>query len=510
MLRTLQSPGFMDSNAHGELARTGIPGLDDVLGGGLPRDRVILVEGEPGAGKTTLALRFLLEGVAHGETCLHISLGESQPELAHVAASHGWSLDGVHILELVTSEEELHKSTTYTVFDAAEVELGETIARVLAEVERVKPQRVVIDSLSEFRLLAQSSLRYRHQTLALKQFFGGRDCTVLLLDDRTSGQEDLNLHSITHGVIALEQLAPEFGGSRRRLRIVKMRGHRYSGGWHDFILERGGMTVFPRLVSQERASRAGGEPLKSGVEGLDELLGGGIDRGTATMLVGPTGTGKSTIAALYATTAASNGERVAMFLFDERPATLLARLDGMNSPLRELVEQGQIILKQIDPAALTASQFAAEVERAVEPLEGEPASVVVIDSLNGYLLAMPEERFLNIHLHELFTYLAQLGVATFITVVQHGMIGSTVDSTLAGSYLSDTVIAFSYFEFDGEIRQAISVVKQRTGQHERTLREMKLTPEGVKVGKPLTEFRGLITGVPTQTTGQVSPAGNTV
>jgi circadian clock protein KaiC len=435
-----------------------------------------------------------------------VTLGESRAELEQVAASHGWSLNGIEILELVASEAELRPDAAYTVFDAAEVELEETIAKVLAAVEETEPRRVVVDSLSEFRLLAQSSIRYRHQTLALKQFFGGRECTVLLLDDRTSGEADLNLHSITHGVITLEQLAPEFGGARRRLRVVKMRGQQYAAGWHDFLLERGGMTLFPRLVANQRGWRTGGEPLRSGIAGLDAMLGGGLDRGTATMLIGPTGTGKSTLAAQYSSAAAAAGERVAMFLFDERPRTLLARLDGMNVPLRAQVEAGLVSIQQVDPAELSPSQFAAAVQRVVEPPDGQPASVVVIDSLNGYLLAMPEERFLNIQLHELLTYLAQFGVATFMTVVQRGLNGVLAESVLEGSYLADTVVAFRYFEVDGGIRQAISVVKRRTGSHERTLREMTFTSRGIQVGEPLTGYHGLLTGVPTRK--RAEPARN--
>ena len=352
------------------LAGSGIAGLDEILEGGFPRDRVLLIEGDPGAGKTTLALQFLLEGVAQGEPCLHVTLGESRDELAEVAASHGWSLDGIELLELVATERELSPESTYTVFEAGEVELGDTINKVLAEVERCKPKRVVIDSLSEFRLLAQNSIRYRHQTLALKQFFGGRECTVLLLDDRTSGHGDLDLHSITHGVLTLEQLAPEFGGARRRLRIVKLRGRHYRGGWHDFVLEQGGMRVFPRLVAQGRATRPIGDPLLSGIEGLDTMLGGGISRGTATMLIGPSGTGKSTVVAQYVSSAAARGERVAMFLFDERPATLLLRLDGMGIPLREQVESGLVKLQQVDPGELSPSQFAWAVQEVVEVGEG--------------------------------------------------------------------------------------------------------------------------------------------
>ena len=479
------------------LAGTGIAGLDEILEGGFPRNRVLLIEGDPGSGKTTLALRFLLEGVAQGEPCLHVTLGESREELEEVAASHGWSLDGIEMLELGASERDLNPESTYTVFEAGEVELGDTINKVLAEVERCKPRRVVIDSLSEFRLLAQSSIRYRHQTLALKQFFSGRECTVLLLDDRTSGTGDLDLHSITHGVLRLEQLAPEFGGARRRMRIIKLRGRRYRGGWHDFVLERGGMRLFPRLVARDSASRrVETDQLLSGVPALDEMLGGGIARGTATMLIGPSGTGKSTVVGQYASSAAARGEQVAMFLFDERPATLLQRLDGMGIPLREQINSGLVKLKQVDPGELSPAEFASAVRDAVEPAEGSPAAVVVIDSLNGYLLAMPEERFLNIHLHELLTYLGQLGVATFMTVVQRGLIGLSTEAPLEASYLSDTVIAFRYFESEGGVRQALSIVKQRTGSHERSLREMWLGPGGIVIGEQLREYHGLLTGVP--------------
>ena len=490
------------------LASTGIPGLDDVLGGGLPRERVMLLEGNPGSGKTTLAMRFLLEGVARGERCLHVTLGESADELQQVAISHGWSLDGIRILELTATEAELDPSATYTVFDAADVELEETMGKILRAVEEFAPQRLVIDSLSEFRLLAESSLRYRHQTLALKQFFGGRGCTVLLIDDRTSGKGDLDLHSITHGVISLEQLAPEFGGARRRLRVLKMRAQAYHGGWHDFNLERGGVVVFQRLVASEQAHRIAGERLESGVAALDVALGGGIDRGTATMLIGPSGTGKSTIAAQYAASAAANGERAAFFLFDERPATFLTRLDNLGIGLRPFVEAGTVTVQLINPAELSPSEFTASVQAAVEPQEGPGASIVVIDSLNGYLLAMPEDRFLNLHLHELLTYLGQLGVATFTTNTQSGLLGLTNDSTIDASYLADTVIALRYYEVAGEICQAIAVVKRRTGDHERTLRRMWFDANGINISEPLREYRGLLTGVPVPVAQKAEGAGN--
>ena len=478
------------------LAKTGIPGLDDVLEGGLPRGRVILVEGHPGSGKTTLGLQFLLEGAARGERCLHVTLGESLEELHEVAASHGWSLEGIETLELTAEQTSLNPASSYTVFDPAEVELDETLGQVLAAVERSAPDRVVIDSLSEFRLLAESPLRYRHQTLALKHFLSGRGCTVLLLDDRTSGAGDLDLHSITHGVISLEQLAPEYGGARRRMRVIKLRAQSYRGGWHDFTLERSGVIVCPQLIANDTETVPAGQALKSGIAGLDAMLGGGVDRGTTTMLVGPSGTGKSTIAAHYCFTAASAGEQAAVFLFDERPATYLGRLDQIGIPLRGLVESGAVTIQNVNPAELSPGQFASTVAAAVEPAEGVPASVVVIDSLNAYLLAMPEERFLMLHLHELLTYLGQLGVATFTTNTQRGLLALNAGDAIEASYLADTVVAFRYFEAEGEIHQAVSVVKRRTGNHERTLRELSFTPRGIVIGEPLRAYRGLLTGVP--------------
>lgn len=485
--------------ATSDLLRTGIAGLDEVLHGGLPRGRVILIEGHPGSGKTTLGLQFLMEGVARGERCLHVTLGESLEELREVAAGHGWSLDGIETVELTAEQTTLNPATSYTVFEPAEVELDDTLGQVLAAVERAAPDRVVIDSLSEFRLLAESPLRYRHQTLALKQFLSGRGCTVLLLDDRTSGMGDLDLHSITHGVVSLEQLSPEYGGARRRLRVVKLRAQGYRGGWHDFNLDRGGITVFPQLSSSEHQELPPGPLLKSGNRVLDAMLGGGIDRATATMLVGPSGTGKSTVAAQYASAAAADGECAAIFLFDERPATYLARMDGIGVPLRSHVEAGTASIHAVNPAELSPSEFAALVQASVEPAEGLTAKVVVIDSLNGYLLAMPEERFLMLHLHELLSYLSQLGVATFTTNTQRGLLMLDSADAIDASYLSDTVMAFRYFEADGEIRQAISVVKRRTGNHERMLRELGFNKHGVTIGEPLRGYRGLLTGVPVRT-----------
>lgn len=492
------------------LARTGIPGLDNVLQGGLPRGRVILVEGHPGSGKTTLGMQFLMEGAARGERCLHVTLGESLAELREVASSHGWTLDGIETVELTAEHTVLNPASAYTVFEPAEVELDDTLGQVLAAVERTGPDRVVIDSLSEFRLLAESPLRYRHQTLALKQFLSGRGCTVLLLDDLTSGAGDLDLHSITHGVITLEQLSPEYGGARRRLRVVKLRAQAYRGGWHDFALERSGIQVFPQIASNGRGNRGADEKLRSGNAGLDAMLGGGVDRGAATtMLVGPSGSGKSTVAAHFAAAAAAKGECAAIFLFDERAETFLRRLDGMGIPLRAFVDGGTVSIQMVNPAELSPAQFAAAVQAAVEPTEGTPASVVVIDSLNAYFLAMPEERFSMLHLHELLTYLGRLGVATFTTNTQRGLIAlNTGDATIEASYLADTVIAFRYFETVGEIHQAISVVKRRTGDHERTLRELRFTPDGIRIGEPLRGYRGLLTGVPTPVGDRAGEGGH--
>lgn len=488
-----------EENDNG-LARTGIVGLDQVLNGGLPRDRVYLIEGEPGSGKTTVGLQFLREGAALGERCLYVTLSETEAELQSVAASHGWSLDGVEIFELLLAEGALRPESNYTVFEPAEVELGDTVSRVLAEIERVAPSRLVIDSLAEFRLQAQSALRYRRQVLALKDFFAGSHCTVLLLDDRTTADDgrDLQLHSIANGVIALDQLAPEFGGARRRLRVVKLRARDYSAGFHDFRLARGGLQVFPRLVSQEHKSVAGRPPLRSGVAALDTLMGGGVDHGTATMLIGPAGSGKSTLAIQYACAAAAQGERGVLFLFDERPETLLMRATALGLSLPKYVDEGLVSLQQVDPAELSPGEFGSIVQASVEPGTGVGASFLVIDSLNGYMQAMSQERYLLIQLHELLTYLARRNVATFLVVAQHGLVGPNVEAPFDASYLADTVVQTRFFEADSEIRQAISVLKRRTGNHERVLREFKFTEGGVVVGKPLVGFHGLLTGVPTE------------
>ncbi|HEX4608670.1 MAG TPA: ATPase domain-containing protein [Urbifossiella sp.] len=479
------------------LVSTGIPGLDDVLGGGFTPNRLYLVEGNPGSGKTTLALNVLLEGVRRGEKCLYITLSETKAELAAVARSHGWSLDGIEVLELVAPESELEPDNQNAMFQPSEVELGVTTKAILAEVERSKPKRVIIDSLSEMRLLAQSALRYRRQVLALKQYFIGRDCTVFLLDDQTSETEDLQLQSIAHGVVSLEQLSPDYGAERRRLRILKLRGQKYRGGHHDFVITTGGLDVFPRLVAGEHVRGQKRGTLKSGNAEMDTLVGGGLQYGTSTLLIGPAGSGKSTLAIQYARAAAERGERAVIFSFDERMDTILERTEGLGMDLSKFLDSGHIAIKAVDTAEMSPGEFAHLARRAAEGEGGQPgAKVVVIDSLNGYLQAMPEERFLTAQLHELLTYLGHKGVVTFLLVAQHGLIGqmqTPVDTT----YLADTVILFRYFEAMGEVRQALSVVKKRSGRHERTIRELSLGENGIKVGKPLREFHGVLGGSPT-------------
>jgi circadian clock protein KaiC len=481
------------STEAAERSQTGVAGLDDILSGGFTPHRLYLVDGDPGAGKTTLALQYLIEGAKRGEKCLYITLSETKEELLAGAASHGWSLDGIDIVELTAEESDLDADARITMYPAAEVELHETTNKILEAVEKINPSRVVFDSLSEMRLLAQSSLRYRRQILALKQFFIGRKSTVLLLDDKTSEGSDLHLQSIAHAVISLEQLAPVFGAARRRLRVIKFRGTDYRGGYHDFAIRRGGLEVFPRLVAIEHRTAFVRERIQSGVTALDALLGGGPDRGTSTLLMGPAGSGKSTIAVQYAVACADRGEHSVIFAFDESAETLEARTTSLGIKFKEGCDAGQVRVQQIDPAELSPGEFAYLVRQAVEK---DRARVVVIDSLNGYMNAMPEERYLTAQLHELLTYLGRQGVTTLMVVAQHGMLGSNMQSPVDTSYLADSVVLLRYFEYAGKVKKAISVVKKRSGEHEESIRELRFSREGIHLSEPLAQFRGILTGVP--------------
>lgn len=471
-------------------ASTGVEGLDDILGGGFPVNRMYLIEGDPGAGKTTLALQFLLAGARAGETGVYATLSETEEELRDVARAHGWSLDGVTICELQTAEESLKADSQYTLFHPSEVELSETTRAVLDTVERVKPSRVVFDSLSEMRLLARDSLRYRRQILALKHYFTGRHCTVLLLDYGGQTTGDFQLQSLTHGVLTLEALTPGYGGQRRQLRVQKVRGIPYRDGYHNYRIATGGLQVYPRLVAGEHSTLASPGTIPSGLEELDSMLGGGLDRGSSVILLGPSGVGKSTLASQYVAAATGRGLRTAIFTFDESPATWMHRAERLGLDLAAQVRARRIASRQIDPAEMTPGEFAHDVRRAVE----DGVQVVVIDSLNGYLHAMPEERFLVLHLHELLSYLNQRGVLTLLVMAQTGLLGDTVSSPVDLSYLADTVILLRYFEAFGEVRKAISLVKRRTGPHESSIRELRFSAEGLRVGEELKEFQGVLTG----------------
>ena len=473
--------------------RTGIPGFDEVTQGGLIADRIYLVDGDPGAGKTTFALQFLLEGVRNGERCLYVTLSETRDELASGARSHGWSLEGLEVFELLADAQDLDGEDELTMLNPSEVELGETTRKVLEVVERTKPTRMVFDSLSEMRLLAQNSLRYRRQILALKQFFVGRACTVVLLDDRTAEGPDMQLHSIAHGVFSLEFKSPPYGQLRRELQIIKYRGSDFASGFHDFVIRTGGIRVFPRLVASDHLTAFTREMIPSGVRSLDSLLGGGIERGTSTLLMGPPGCGKSTIAMQYAVAAAERGGHAVAFAFDETKAALLARSTGLGLRIVEGTGAGQVMIRQIDPVEISPGEFAHVVRASVEEHD---ARVVVIDSLNGYLNAMPHSNYLTAQLHELLSYLNNRGVATFIVVAQSGMMGSNMTSPVDASYLADSVVMLRYFEHGGRIKKAISVLKKRTGAHEESIREMWFDEAGIHLSEPLLGLRGVLTGVP--------------
>jgi circadian clock protein KaiC len=470
---------------------TGITGLDDVLAGGLTAERLYLVEGTPGTGKTTLGLRFLLEGAARGERTLHITLAETERELRAVARSHALSLDGIDVEEMIPADS-FADDHEQTLLHPSEVELGETLRAIMAKVDEIHPSRVVIDSLSELRLLAQTPVRYRRQILALKHFFSSRHCTVLLLDDQSAADNDLQLHSICHGVITLEQTLSGFGAQRRRLHVIKMRGVRFRGGYHDYEIEKGGLCIYPRLVAGDHSKPFDDALRSTGSAELDALLGGGLAPGTATLLIGPAGVGKTTTCVQAMVAALARGEKAAYFLFDERRPTLLKRSTALGMGLEPYLASGQLAIRAIDPAELSPGEFTAAVRTAVE--EGG-ASVIVIDSLNAYLQSMPEEQFLILQMHEMLSYLANRGIISLMILGMHGVTGDMrVDIDI--SYLADSVLQLRYFEADGEVRQAISVIKTRTAQHERTIREFQITDHGLQVGGPLRGFQGLLAGNP--------------
>ena len=472
-------------------ARTGIAGLDDVLAGGFARDRLFLAEGTPGTGKTTLALQFLLEGARAGERCLYVTMSETDAELRDGAASHGWSLDGVSVFELVPPESLLDEGQQQSLLYSSDLELDEATRSVFAAVERVRPHRVVLDSLSEIRLLAQGSLRYRRQVLALKHYFARHGATVLMLDDMTADPLDKTVHSVAHGVLRLEELAPDYGPERRRLRVVKYRGTAFRGGNHDFTISTGGLRVFPRLVSAEHRRDFDRELMSSGIAELDALLGGGLERGTSAVLIGPSGTGKSLLALYFAATAVGRGEKVLVCVFDEEIGLLVDRAKALDLDLEALRAGGGLVLEQVDAAVISPGEFAHRIRGHVEA----GVRTVVVDSLNGYQAAMPGEQFLVLHMHELLQYLNRRGVSTFLAVAQHGLVGdmrSPVDVT----YLADTVVLLRYFEATGRVRRAISVIKKRAGGHEDTVREFRIEAGGIRLGEPLEEFQGVLRGVP--------------
>ncbi len=474
---------------------TGIAGLDEILKGGFPENRLYLLLGSPGVGKTTIALQYLLEGARRGEAGLYIALSETRDEILSVARSHGWPIEQISIFELSALEQQLAQEERNTVFHPAEIELNKTTQLLLQRIQEVKPKRLVLDSLSELRLLADSPLRYRRQMLSLKQFFAGQQMTVLLLDDHSADGGDLHVQSIAHGVVTIEQVLNDYGSEKRRVKINKMRGLNFVGGYHDAMIVPGGMKIFPRLVGSEHVRRQVRGVMKSGIAHLDNLVGGGLDRGTSCLLLGPAGTGKSSIALQFAVAAANRGEKVFMCLFEENLDTLLARAASIGLPLEDWIARGLITVKEVDPAELAPGEF---VHLVIDHVRDHDTRIIVIDSLNGYMQAMPDVQFLNIQLHEMLSFLNRRGVLSLVTVAQHGLVGQ-MQTPIDLTYLADTVILLRFFEQGGRIKKAISVIKKRIGKHEDTLREFRIDDGGLRVGDALEQFHGVLTGTPVYT-----------
>lgn len=475
------------------LVQTGVPGLDDVLFGGLPGHHVYLIEGTPGTGKTTLAMQFAVEAARTGEKVLYVALSETAQELSAIAAAHGWDLNGIALFEVTPVEASIQPEQEYTVFHSDEVEMVQTIRLILERVNQEQATRVVIDSLAELRLLSRDTIRYRRQVLALKQYFTKKQVTVLLLDDHTSEALDRQVHSLVHGVISLERLSREYGVNRRRLEVIKLRGADYMQGFHDYVIRRGGITVFPRLVSAHHHEPVQREVVSSHMKGLDDLLGGGLDRGSATLVLGPSGCGKTTVSLQYAVAAIDRAEPVAVYTFDEGVSSLLTRGDALGMNLTEHLRQKKVTLQQVNPAELSPGDFASQVRQSVEQ---DKAQIVIIDSLNGYMTAMPQEQYLSLQMHELLTYLNQRGVVTILILAQQGVLGS-MQTNIDLSYLADNIVLLRFFEAAGRVRRAISVVKKRSSNHEQTIREFTIgLPDGISIGRPLSEFQGVLSGLP--------------